>query len=131
MTATDEPLPLTAEDSHPSLSVEETMAHTDESHPENSQPTATLEHPQTSPNVPSVNGGHNRSEAPEDPKVAALLSMFPDFDTSLLQSVLESVAGDQDRAVDVLLGMSDPSYTSTERADLVRLLSEWPRIPCS
>jgi hypothetical protein len=28
------------------------------------------------------------------------------------QSVLESVDGDQDRAVDVLLGMSDPNFKS-------------------
>jgi hypothetical protein len=62
-------------------------------------------------------------ETPADPQVATLLGMFPDFDISLLQSVLESVAGDQDRAVDVLLGMSDPSYTSTERADVVRLFA--------
>lgn len=26
------------------------------------------------------------------------------------QSVLESVGGDQDRAIDMLLGMSDPEY---------------------
>ena len=29
---------------------------------------------------------------------------------SFRQSVLESVGGDQDRAVDTLLGMSDPEY---------------------
>ncbi|THV03310.1 hypothetical protein K435DRAFT_715708, partial [Dendrothele bispora CBS 962.96] len=38
--------------------------------------------------------------------------MFPDFDDAVLQSVLESVGGDQDRAIDVLLGMNDPEYHS-------------------
>jgi hypothetical protein len=69
----------------------------------------------------------------EDPKVQALKTMFSDFDTTILcvasliwfreettethnnacrQSVLDSVYGDQDRAIDVLLGMNDPSYVS-------------------
>ena len=30
------------------------------------------------------------------------------------QSVLESVNNDQERALDVLLGMSDPEYVSTQ-----------------
>ncbi|KAF8915610.1 hypothetical protein CPB85DRAFT_1293842 [Mucidula mucida] len=38
--------------------------------------------------------------------------MFPDFDDMLLSSVLDSVHGNQDRAVDALLGMSDPEYKS-------------------
>ncbi|OSD07015.1 hypothetical protein PYCCODRAFT_1474392 [Trametes coccinea BRFM310] len=51
------------------------------------------------------------------PQVAALRAMFPDFDVAILQSVLESVNGDQERAVDVLLGMSDPEYVSTQNAN--------------
>lgn len=47
-----------------------------------------------------------------DPRVAALRALFPDFDDALLQSVLESVGGNQDRAIDVLLGMNDPEYKS-------------------
>ncbi|KAJ6498828.1 hypothetical protein C8R45DRAFT_805339, partial [Mycena sanguinolenta] len=39
-----------------------------------------------------------------------LRAMFPDFDDSLLQSVLDSVQGNTDRAIDALLGMSDPNY---------------------
>ncbi|KZT10854.1 uncharacterized protein LAESUDRAFT_352773 [Laetiporus sulphureus 93-53] len=62
---------------------------------------------------------HERVSAPalqeenESPEVAALRAMFPDFDAAVLQSVLESVGGDQERAIDVLLGMSDPDYVST------------------
>ncbi|PIL36022.1 hypothetical protein GSI_01682 [Ganoderma sinense ZZ0214-1] len=48
------------------------------------------------------------------PEVEALLAMFPDFDVAVLQSVLESVNNDQERALDVLLGMSDPEYVSTQ-----------------
>ncbi|KAI1795526.1 hypothetical protein LXA43DRAFT_970457 [Ganoderma leucocontextum] len=48
------------------------------------------------------------------PQVEALRAMFPDFDVLVLQSVLESVNNDQERALDVLLGMSDPEYVSTQ-----------------
>lgn len=47
-----------------------------------------------------------------DPRIASLHAMFPDFDDSLLLSVLQSVNGDQDLAIDTLLGMSDPDYVS-------------------
>ena len=46
-------------------------------------------------------------------QLASLHAIFPDFDAEMLQSVLESVGGDQDRAVDTLLGMSDPEHVST------------------
>ncbi|KAF7357798.1 CUE domain-containing protein [Mycena venus] len=45
-----------------------------------------------------------------DARLGVLRAMFPDFDDSLLQSVLDSVQGDTDRAIDALLGMSDPDY---------------------
>lgn len=47
-----------------------------------------------------------------DPSIASLHAMFPDFDHSLLSSVLQSVNGDQDLAIDTLLGMSDPDYVA-------------------
>jgi CUE domain len=123
MTAIDEASPA-AQDLQPSLATMTATSESQELDTDSSQliPTVT-DHSQTSPNVPSLNGGQTEPELPADPKVTALLAMFPDFDTSLLQSVLESVAGDQDRAVDVLLGMSDPSYTPSERPDLVRLFT--------
>ncbi|KAI0663387.1 hypothetical protein C8Q70DRAFT_906392 [Cubamyces menziesii] len=49
------------------------------------------------------------------PQVASLRAMFPDFDVAVLQSVLDSVNGDQERALDILLGMSDPEYVSTQQ----------------
>lgn len=45
-----------------------------------------------------------------DPKIAPLHAIFPDFDAAILYSVVDSVDGDQDRAVDALLSMSDPDH---------------------
>ncbi|KAJ3519892.1 hypothetical protein NMY22_g12995 [Coprinellus aureogranulatus] len=45
-----------------------------------------------------------------DPRVAGLRAMFPDYDDSILLMVLESVNGNQERAIEALLGMSDPDY---------------------
>ncbi|KAI9455471.1 hypothetical protein BJY52DRAFT_1280236 [Lactarius psammicola] len=45
-----------------------------------------------------------------DPKIAPLHAIFPDFDAAILYSVIDSVGGDQDRAVDALLSMSDPEH---------------------
>ncbi|KAG1861543.1 hypothetical protein DFJ58DRAFT_777255 [Suillus subalutaceus] len=53
-----------------------------------------------------------------DPRIASLHAMFPDFDDSLLSSVLQSVNGDQDLAIDTLLGMSDPDYREPTQTDL-------------
>ncbi|KAI0728272.1 hypothetical protein C8Q72DRAFT_835751 [Fomitopsis betulina] len=61
---------------------------------------------------PLVEHPHAQTEN-EHPQVALLRGMFPDFDNVILQSVLESVNYDQDRAIDVLLGMSDPNYVSS------------------
>jgi len=66
--------------------------------------------PAAAPNEPT------QTEGNQDPNVVALQGMFPDFDYAVLQSVLESVGGDQDKAIDILLGMSDPSYSSTAMA---------------
>ncbi|KAG7092209.1 hypothetical protein E1B28_008576 [Marasmius oreades] len=54
-------------------------------------------------------------DVPSDPRIAPLKAMFPDFDDAVLSSVLDSVGGDQDAAIDTLLGMSDPNYMSEAR----------------
>ncbi|KAI0743999.1 hypothetical protein C8Q80DRAFT_1184470 [Daedaleopsis nitida] len=59
-------------------------------------------------------------DASVSPQVEALRAMFPDFDVAVLQSVLESVDNDQERALDILLGMSDPDYVSTQTAGQVQ-----------
>ncbi|PCH36051.1 hypothetical protein WOLCODRAFT_140198 [Wolfiporia cocos MD-104 SS10] len=80
----------------------------------------TAEYEETPSLPPRPDMGSIPAAPPEDadesdaPQIAALRGMFPDFDGALLQSVLESVNYDQDRAIDVLLGMSDPEYISTQ-----------------
>ncbi|KAN0091587.1 hypothetical protein V8E55_005153 [Tylopilus felleus] len=45
-----------------------------------------------------------------DTRIASLKAIFPDFDDAVILSVLESTDNDHDRALDVLLGMNDPSF---------------------
>jgi len=68
-------------------------------------------------------------ETPTNPQVAALKAIFPDFDPVILQYVLDSVKGDQDRAIDKLLGMSDPEYKEqhSTNADQTELDEEFAR----
>lgn len=72
-----------------------------------------------SPQPPAITQAEDTPSLPQrpldtdvDPRIASLHAMFPDFDDSLLSSVLQSVNGDQDLAIDTLLGMSDPDYVS-------------------
>ncbi|TCD67863.1 hypothetical protein EIP91_011860 [Steccherinum ochraceum] len=70
----------------------------------------------TPPSAPTEE--HAPAEQPnaeDPPEVATLKAMFPDFDSGVLLSVLQSVDHNQDRAIDGLLGMSDPSYVSTQQ----------------
>ncbi|KAL9711537.1 hypothetical protein Ac2012v2_004608 [Leucoagaricus gongylophorus] len=62
--------------------------------------------------VPEATDAVTPQNEPRDPQVASLRSIFPDYDEAILQSVLESVDGDQDRAIDLLLGMNDPDFRS-------------------
>ncbi|KAL1760516.1 hypothetical protein FB107DRAFT_256041 [Schizophyllum commune] len=73
--------------------------------PDSPPPASTAEPQHTTPT--------GQTEPPADPRVAALKAMFPDFDDQILLSVLDSVSGNQDRAIDMLLGMSDPEYKAT------------------
>ncbi|KAF9010632.1 hypothetical protein BDQ17DRAFT_1420983 [Cyathus striatus] len=99
-----------------------------------SPPQATLNNPSPSPSsdpLPAssspVANAHDTSQSPRllseqpvqnaSPEVVALRSMFPDYDDAILHSVLESVGGNQDHAIDALLGMSDPNYTSEARSE--------------
>ncbi|KAF9264927.1 hypothetical protein L218DRAFT_900141 [Marasmius fiardii PR-910] len=67
------------------------------------------------PESPGRNEISEPVDVPSDPRIAPLKAMFPDFDDTLLISVLDSVGGDQDAAIDTLLGMSDPNYKSEAR----------------
>jgi len=81
---------------------------------------------QTPPPSDALRVGH---DADSDPRIASLKGMFPDFDAAVMYvdvhpisaptyplgslSVFESVDNDQDRALDILLGMNDPTYISS------------------
>lgn len=54
------------------------------------------------------------ADEPTDPRIAPLQAIFPDFDPTVLSSVLDACNGDQERAIEMLLGMSDPNYVAQE-----------------
>ncbi|PPQ63691.1 hypothetical protein CVT24_004576 [Panaeolus cyanescens] len=77
--------------------------------------------PVSTPSVPPVTQQNSspstpqpapEPEQPSDPRIVGLKAMFPDYDDLVLLSVLDSVGGNQDRAIDMLLAMSDPNYKS-------------------
>ena len=49
-----------------------------------------------------------------DRKVAELQTMFPAVDVGVIELVLESCGGSQDRAIEQLLSMTDPSFKPDE-----------------
>ncbi|KAJ6503170.1 hypothetical protein C8R47DRAFT_1249374 [Mycena vitilis] len=63
--------------------------------------------PAPAPSLPQLPPPPRERELVADPRLSVLRAMFPDFDDSLLQSVLDSVQGNTDRAIDALLGMSE------------------------
>ncbi|KAJ7162063.1 hypothetical protein C8R46DRAFT_342835 [Mycena filopes] len=75
-------------------------------------PAATATEPTAIPAEAPAPAPPREREMVADARLGVLRAMFPDFDDSLLQSVLDSVNGNTDRAIDALLGMSDPDYTS-------------------
>lgn len=98
----------------------------DELHDTPAQEPALPPRPQeTQPAPPAeAHGPDTHTEAPAPPTeplhpaIAPLKAMFPDFDDAVMLSILESVNYNQDAAVDVLLGMSDPSYVSTQHHEV-------------
>ncbi|KAJ6508093.1 hypothetical protein DFH09DRAFT_1374853 [Mycena vulgaris] len=79
-------------------------------------PTAASPEPTPPPAAEESASPPREREMVQDARLGVLRAMFPDFDDSLLQSVLDSVHGNTDQAIDALLGMSDPDYTSEQPA---------------
>jgi hypothetical protein len=52
--------------------------------------------------------------APTDPKVLELIAMFPTIDVPVIELVLETSGGSVDRAIETLLGMTDPDFKPDE-----------------
>ncbi|KAG6375711.1 hypothetical protein JVT61DRAFT_3286 [Boletus reticuloceps] len=59
---------------------------------------------------PPMQGTDSTDPTSQDPHVASLKAIFPDFDDAVILSVLETTNNDHDHALDVLLGMNDPSF---------------------
>lgn len=49
-----------------------------------------------------------------NPKVAELQGMFPSVDSGVIEIVLESVGGSQDRAIEQLLSITDENFKAEE-----------------
>ncbi|KAF8322219.1 hypothetical protein DL93DRAFT_2072093 [Clavulina sp. PMI_390] len=70
----------------------------------NAAPQPTAATPITSPAPPS------QPETPVDPQIASLAAIFPTFDHELMKDILNQCNGNEEQAIDVLLGMTDPSH---------------------
>jgi hypothetical protein len=84
--------------------------------PDVAQPQPLTHYQQPSSVTPSPPAEQPAVDEFADPKIAALHAIFPDFDAAILYSVVDSVDGNQDRAVDALLSMSDPDHVSASAA---------------
>ncbi|KAF9653979.1 hypothetical protein BDM02DRAFT_3265126 [Thelephora ganbajun] len=89
-------------------------------------------HLMTGQNSPPVTDSTPEQPAEEiaiNPQVTDLQAIFPDFEPIILQSVLDSVNGNQEKAIDKLLGMSDPEYKEqhSTNADQTGLDEEFAR----
>jgi len=71
-----------------------------------SPPASTEEAPPTGGNVVSP----TEQEPEPDPRIVPLLTIFPTFDHAILADVLDSCNGNEEKAVDILLGMTDPDH---------------------
>lgn len=60
-----------------------------------------------------------REDERVDPAIASLVAIFPTFDHDLLREILRECGGNEEQAVDILLGMSDPSHVPTMNATTV------------
>lgn len=76
---------------------------------------ATQQHPgdpmrTTNISPPSVLSPTTQVIVPVDARIAGLVAIFPSFDHDLLRDVLNECNNDEEQAVDILLGMSDPNH---------------------
>jgi hypothetical protein len=75
---------------------------------------------------PSVAPPTTQDTAPVDGRIAGLVAIFPTFDHDLLRDVLNECNNNEEQAVDVLLGMSDPNHVpSTNVANVSRSMSTY------
>ena len=65
--------------------------------------------PAAPPAAPPL-AGNVAADQHANPKVAELHTMFPTVETSVIEIILESVGGSQDRAIEQLLSMTDENF---------------------
>ncbi|WRT63875.1 uncharacterized protein IL334_000801 [Kwoniella shivajii] len=80
--------------------------------PTHPQPTTTTTTNTTTQTQPPFNA--TVREDISDPKVAELHQMFPTVEISVIELILETSGGSTDRAIEQLLGMTDPDFRSDE-----------------
>lgn len=76
--------------------------------------------PISPPSTTPVAQSPRQAEQPIDPRIAGLVAIFPTFDHDLLRDVLNQCNNNEDQAVDVLLGLSDPDHVPATNVATVR-----------
>lgn len=89
-------------------------------HPERT-PTLETTTPSSPTHIPAAPPPQTREDE-VDPAIASLVAIFPTFDHDLLREILRECGGNEEQAVDILLGMSDPSHVPTINATTVSSL---------
>lgn len=112
-----EPSEMTADVSGDTAATPAPAQHSDSPHETSATVSPTLDPPAqtevTSP--PAV-----QNDPPVDPHIASLVAIFPTFDHDLLRDVLNECNNNEEQAVDVLLGMSDPNHVPSTTVANVR-----------
>ncbi|KDQ15324.1 hypothetical protein BOTBODRAFT_54882 [Botryobasidium botryosum FD-172 SS1] len=93
----------------PTPSVQPSSGPFGQPHPSTTTPITTPPNESTNRNSATMSPTHG-GNTNTDPRLAPLIAMFPTFDPTVMEGVLDACGGDQERAIDQLLGMSDPSY---------------------
>lgn len=91
-------------------------------HPETTAPTLETTTPSSPTHIPAAPPPpvtQPRDDERVDPAIASLVAIFPTFDHDLLREILRECGGNEEQAVDILLGMSDPSHVPTINATAV------------
>lgn len=70
--------------------------------------------PPTEEAAPAPAAPASPAPAPTDPKVLELVAMFPTIEVPVIELVLETSGGSVDRAIETLLGMTDPDFKPDE-----------------
>ncbi|WVF66053.1 hypothetical protein IAT40_000791 [Kwoniella sp. CBS 6097] len=82
--------------------------------PQHPPPTTTQPQPQSQSHQQQNQTITQQPQPPSNPKVAELRQIFPNVELSVIELVLETCGGSTDRAIEQLLGMTDPDFRPDE-----------------